>query len=128
MAAVDATWMPSWPRLEPTKGARPCLTRMCMRSSSALAMHIQRCSWRYSSRVALSAAVVVATPSVYAAGVGHQRAGDVDDLFARQAEAVQVLVVALVEVREVGLLGALLAQPLHLFEDAAYEPRLGRDA
>src|SRR5438128_2688717 len=49
--------MPSWPRLEPTNGARPCLTRMCMRSSSALAMHIHRCSWRYSSLVAVSALV-----------------------------------------------------------------------
>src|SRR5207302_7330963 len=60
MAAVEATCMPSWPRLDPTKGARPCLTRMCMRSSSAFAMHIQRCKFRYSSRVLASARVVVA--------------------------------------------------------------------
>src|SRR6266704_4328128 len=60
MAAVDATWIPSWPRLEPTNGARPCLTRMCMRSSSAFAMHIQRWRLRCSSLFAVSARVVVA--------------------------------------------------------------------
>src|SRR5256885_5701233 len=60
IAAVDATWMPSCPRLEPTNGARPCLTRICIRSSSALAMHIQRWRFRYSSRVLASARVVVA--------------------------------------------------------------------
>src|SRR5438105_7657356 len=46
--------MPSWPRAEPTKGARPCLTRMCIRSSSALVRAMKRWMRRYSSRVPAS--------------------------------------------------------------------------
>src|SRR6476469_8378840 len=98
--------MPSCPRLEPTNGARPCLTNMCMRSSRALAMHIQWWSWRYSSLVPAWWRTFVAI--AFSLCRGCQRSGDVGHLFPGEAQPVQVVVVALVEVGEVGTLRALL--------------------
>src|SRR6267378_7593538 len=100
--------MPSWPRLEPTNGALPCLTSMCMRSSRALAMHIQRWSCRYSALVPAGAATVVLAIAL-SLGAGRQRFRDIDHLVGGQAKAVQVLVVALVKLREVRAFCALLA-------------------
>src|SRR6202165_5166547 len=98
MAAVDATWIPSWPRLEPTNGARPCLTRMWMRSSSALAMHIHLWSWRYSALVSAGAAIpVLAIPPLSLVASG-QSSRYLYDLVGSQAQAVQVFVVAPVKV------------------------------
>src|SRR5216683_840874 len=122
MAAVDATWMPSWPRLDPTNGARPCLTRMCMRLSSALAMDIQRWSWRYSSWVAVSRRVVVAIRICSASEPGRCRRP-----LPRSGPCAQMLVVAAMEVGVVGLLGTLLAHALHLAQHPGHQLWLRRD-
>src|SRR5713226_1739262 len=104
MAAVDATWIPSWPRLEPTNGARPCLTRMCIRSSSALAMHIHRWSCRYSSLFPAGAATLALAMAPLSLSrslpvlVSPEGSGDLHDLIGVEAEAVEVFVVPAVEV------------------------------
>jgi len=74
-----------WPRLEPTNGARPCFTRMCMRLSRAFAIVIQRWIlevflgwWRWLRRV------VVASSRL-----GSEGSSDVDDLFRRQSPCAQ---------------------------------------
>src|SRR5438128_1592039 len=105
--------MPSWPRAEPTNGARPCRTSMCIRSSSAFVAHMARWSRRYSSRVA--------SPSSIARTVAPDRDGDLGHLVSGHAHALQVVVVRALELGEVRPLGPLLAKLLDLLHDARDE-------
>src|SRR3989442_15675475 len=105
--------MPSCPRAEPTKGARPCLTRACMRSSSALAAHIQPWMRRYSPRLA--------PPALVACALTAQGHGDLHALLGADAHPLQVVVVEPLKLGEALPLGTLLAQPLDLFDDAAHQ-------
>src|SRR5258708_10202025 len=134
--------MPSCPRLDPTNGARPCLTRMCIRSSSALAMHIHRWIWRYCSRVTVPLRVVVAIRSQSRQSIegsrqrDHarsvlvvlvERPRDINHLIGCQAQTIQMLVVPAMEVGEVSTFRTLLPDALDLGQHRGHKLRLGRD-
>src|SRR2546421_3532285 len=88
-----------------------------MRSSSALVAHIHAWMRRYSARLARPPVSVACALTAE----GHR---DFHDLLGANAHAFQVVVVEAVEFGEVLPLGAVLAQPLRLFDDAAHQLRL----
>src|SRR5438309_3882294 len=94
---------------------------MCIRSSSALARHIERWMRRYWSRSSAAGASAAARSTFTSSVEGP---GDVNHLGGGHAHPLQVVVVRPLEVGEVGALGAFLAELLDLRHDPVDERRL----